>query len=135
MIRRNDFIFARHPDPLSINSSVSRLHAKIIYEGGNFVLYDTGSANGTSIIRNGQTIDLPRAEISGQQLQNNDVIVLGSAQISFNLISREEAITLVSFSTGKLPIHNVASEDSSEGADDTFSISRKDLKKELDKLQ
>lgn len=135
MIRRNDFIFARHPDPLSVNSSVSRLHAKIVYENGNFVLYDTGSANGTSIISNEDTFDLPRAEISGHQLKDNDILVLGSAQIGFNLISPEEANTLVSLPEEKISAdYSDKAESSLEGVDDTFSMSKKQLKKELDKM-
>ncbi|MBI4853932.1 MAG: FHA domain-containing protein [Acidobacteria bacterium] len=137
MIRRNDFIFARHPDPLSVNSSVSRLHAKIVYENGQFALYDTGSANGTSIIREDQTLELPRAEISGQPLQNNDLIVLGSAQIQFNLISGEEAATLVSMPPEKLESEEVEnfSGDLPKTVDDTFSMSKQEMLKNLRLLE
>jgi len=133
MIRRNDFIFARHPDPMSINSSVSRLHAKIVYEEGRFALYDTGSANGTSIIRQEETIDLPRAEISGQYLENGDLIVLGSAQVKFNLISPQEASSLVSMPPEKLDSDDADKHQDNlyKGADDTFSMSRQDLLKSL----
>jgi pSer/pThr/pTyr-binding forkhead associated (FHA) protein len=136
MIRRNDFIFARHPDPLSINSSVSRLHAKIVYENSTFVLYDTGSANGTSIVRNDETIDLPRAEISGYNLENNDAIVLGSAHIKFCLISKEEAETLVSMPPEKLDVEVEESQEVlPKTADDTFSMSKKEMLKNLEELK
>lgn len=132
MIRRNDFIFARHLDPLSINSSVSRLHAKIVYENATFSLYDTGSANGTSVLRGEESIDLPRAEILGQNLEDNDVIVLGSAQIRFNLISSEQAASLVSMPPEKLDLDKVDEQNNfPKTVDDTFSMSKQELLKNL----
>ncbi|KAF0244793.1 MAG: hypothetical protein FD167_3607 [bacterium] len=136
MIRRNDFIFARHLDPMSINSSVSRLHAKIVYEDGKFALYVTGSSNGTSIIRKGETIDLPRAEISGQDLEDKDLLTLGSAHLKFHLISPEEATTLVSMPPEKLDFDDIDNNQTKlpKGADDTFSMSKQEMLKHLSSL-
>lgn len=130
MLRRNDFIFARHPDPLSTNSSVSRLHSKIVFEEGNFVLYDTGSANGTSISRGSEVIDLPRAEITGELLQDGDIINFGTAQVAFHFISAEDAVGLVA-----LPTEFYENDDLSRGEDDTFPMDRKQIKDELKKVQ
>lgn len=130
MLRRNDFIFARSPDPNSINSSVSRLHAKIVYEDGIFYLYDTGSANGTSITRNHNSIELPRAEIRGEILEDGDVIHLGTAQISFQFISEEEAANLVS-----MPPEKVIDEfEATSPVDDTHQVSRQEVQAEIKKL-
>jgi len=102
MLRRNDFVFARDPDPDSVSSSVSRLHAKIVFDDGKFFLFDTGSANGTSITRSGKTIELPRAESWGEPLEDGDVINFGSAQVGFQFISEEEAANLVSMPSNKI---------------------------------
>ena len=49
---------------------VSRLHARIVHDGGRYVLSDAGSVNGTYV--NGRRLDGPHA------LQSDDVIGLGS---------------------------------------------------------
>ncbi|MBL8151123.1 MAG: FHA domain-containing protein [Blastocatellia bacterium] len=100
MLRRNDFVFSRHPDPLSVNNSVSRLHAKIVFQNGRFWLYDTGSANGTFIIRKGRRLDSPN---SNWMLEDKDIITLGSAQISFELIDEEEATKIASLPVNLVP--------------------------------
>lgn len=128
MLRRNDFIFARHPDPMSTNSSVSRLHAKIIFENDQFYLYDTGSANGTSIMRGGETIELPRAETKGELLKDGDIINFGTAQVSFQLVSSEEAASLASMPEERLR------EEIADGMDSTFKIEREDINKEMKKV-
>jgi hypothetical protein len=130
MLRRNDFIFARHPDPLSTNSSVSRLHAKIVFEDGHFYLYDTGSANGTSISRDGMTVELPRAEIKGEVLRDGDILNFGSAQVSFNFISEHDAAAIAT-----LPASTSRSFDEySRGEDDTYPIPRTEINDELKKI-
>jgi hypothetical protein len=129
MLRRNDFVFARHPDPLSANSSVSRLHAKIVFEDNNFSIYDTGSANGTSITRGSQNIELPRAEISGEVLYDGDIINFGSAQVAFQFISEEEAASLVSLPSER------SLDDLERGDDDTYPIPRREIDEEMRKIQ
>lgn len=129
MLRRNDFVFARHHDPSSINNSVSRLHAKIVYSGSNFTLYDTGSANGTAVIRNGERRELMRAEMEGISLENGDIIQLGSAQLSFNLISEDEGSRLAS-----LPSRRIDEEEFFRGDDSTFkNLKLSDIEREIEK--
>lgn len=49
---------------------VSRLHARIVHDGGRYILSDAGSVNGTYV--NGRRLDAPHI------LQSDDVIGLGS---------------------------------------------------------
>ena len=65
------------------DSNVSRYHAEIENRGGEFVLIDLGSSNGTSI--NGR-------RVSGQTvLKSGDAILLGgSAKVTFELVDEPE---------------------------------------------
>lgn len=129
MLRRNDFVFARHHDPNSINNSVSRLHAKIVYSDSKFTLYDTGSANGTAVIRNGERKELMRAELEGITLEDGDILQLGSAQLSFNLISEDEGSRLAS-----LPSRRISDEEFFRGDDSTLkSLKLSDIESEIEK--
>lgn len=129
MLRRNDFVFARHHNPNSINNSVSRLHAKIVYSGSGFILYDTGSANGTAVIRNGERKELMRAEMEGISLEDGDILQLGSAQLSFNLISEDEGSRLAS-----LPSRRIADEEFFRGDDSTLkNLKLSDVEREIKK--
>jgi pSer/pThr/pTyr-binding forkhead associated (FHA) protein len=58
---------------------VSRRHAKIVAEGGGFVLEDLGSSNGTYIKRD----DYERVERVG--LEDGDEIAFGNAKFVFRL--------------------------------------------------
>jgi hypothetical protein len=130
MLRRNDYVFARDPDPGSISNSVSRLHAKIIFMEDQFFLFDTGSANGTSITRDGKSIELPRAESRGEVLQDGDILNFGSAQVGFQFISHEEAATLALLPSPKI------FEDIGTGDDTTHrKIERASINAEMEKLQ
>jgi len=57
-------------DVIVARREVSRLHARIVRNGGHFVLSDAGSVNGTYV--NGRRLDAPHT------LQNDDSIGLGS---------------------------------------------------------
>ncbi len=59
---------------LPMDSTVSRLHARIENEGGAFVVYDEGSSNGTTV--NG-------ARITRQQISPGDVVGFGSSSFRF----------------------------------------------------
>lgn len=59
---------------LAMDSTVSRLHARIENEGGAFVVYDEGSSNGTTV--NG-------ARITRQQISPGDVVGFGSSSFRF----------------------------------------------------
>jgi pSer/pThr/pTyr-binding forkhead associated (FHA) protein len=57
--------------PLANDNTVSRQHARIANEGGQFVVYDMGSANGTYL--NG-------AKVTQQVLTNGDLVQVGSTK-------------------------------------------------------
>lgn len=59
---------------LSMDTTISRKHARIVNEGGSFVVYDEGSSNGTSV--NG-------ARITRQQIAPGDTIDFGSSRFRF----------------------------------------------------
>ncbi|MHB1001233.1 MAG: FHA domain-containing protein [Armatimonadota bacterium] len=60
---------------LSMDSTVSRKHAHIAQENGEFVLYDDGSANGTMV--NGM-------RITRQVISNGDTIEFGNSKFRFD---------------------------------------------------
>ena len=65
----------------AINETVSRNHAHIdCVAGGEYRLFDDRSAHGTSIVRNGKTINVP-AGSRGVRLQSGDEVVLGEARL------------------------------------------------------
>ena len=61
---------------LSMDNTVSRNHAMITFEGGSYVLYDTGSTNGTFV---------NTAKITRHQLGNGDMIQIGSNKFRFEM--------------------------------------------------
>ena len=80
LIRTNDIAFLEDgPEP---NSSVSRKHAHIefVEKDRGYRVYDDGSAQGTSVIREGRTIRVP-AGVRGARIENGDEIVLGHARL------------------------------------------------------
>jgi pSer/pThr/pTyr-binding forkhead associated (FHA) protein len=52
---------------LSADTTISRTHARLINEGGNFVVYDNGSSNGTFV--NGMRLSSPVALAPGDSVQ------------------------------------------------------------------
>lgn len=67
----------REPDrniQLPVDTTVSRRHARIVNEGGAFVVYDEGSSNGTTV--NG-------VRITRQQLVSGDGVEFGSSGFRF----------------------------------------------------
>ncbi|MCS7080983.1 MAG: FHA domain-containing protein [Chloracidobacterium sp.] len=85
VLRRNDFVYARHDHANSPNKSVSRQHASIVFDNGDFHLFDTGSANGTAVERAGQSIETPFGDTTGIKLEDGDIIRLGTALVRFEL--------------------------------------------------
>lgn len=59
---------------LSTDNTVSRMHAKVVNEGGQFVVYDEGSANGTYV---------NNAKITRHVLSAGDLIQVGSTKFRF----------------------------------------------------
>ena len=87
LIRTNHVVFTDSPaDP---NQSVSRRHAHIDYASDLFYyrVCDDRSAQGTSIVRNGETIVIP-AGSRGIRLESGDDIVLGEARIRVRITTR-----------------------------------------------
>lgn len=80
LLRTNDLVFVEGGG--EINDTVSRRHARIEHDGpaNAFRLYDDGSAQGTSVIRRGTGIPVPRGT-RGLRLQAGDEIVLGRARL------------------------------------------------------
>jgi len=60
---------------LPLDTTVSRLHARIVFEGGHHVLIDAGSANGTYV--NGQRLQAPRP------LRPGDILSLGATTLRY----------------------------------------------------
>jgi pSer/pThr/pTyr-binding forkhead associated (FHA) protein len=60
---------------LSTDNTVSRQHARIADEGGQFVIYDLGSANGTHV---------NNSPITRQVLANGDMVQVGSTKFRFD---------------------------------------------------
>ncbi|MGH7730478.1 MAG: FHA domain-containing protein, partial [Candidatus Eiseniibacteriota bacterium] len=69
--RKNHVWFAASED------TVSRAHAHVERVGGDYLLFDDGSASGTRVLREGEEIELmPRAS-RGVRLRDGDRIELG----------------------------------------------------------
>ncbi|MFQ3581887.1 MAG: FHA domain-containing protein [Chloracidobacterium sp.] len=85
VLRRNDFVYARQDQANTPNKSVSRQHASIVFDNGDFYLFDTGSANGTAVERAGQSIETPASDATGIKLEDGDIIRLGTALVRFEL--------------------------------------------------
>ena len=70
-------IIGREPDKdivLSADTTTSRNHARIVNEGGDFVVYDNGSANGTFV---------NSLRISMQVLAPGDIVQFGASKFRF----------------------------------------------------
>jgi len=65
------------------NQTVTRGHALIRYHAtsGEYRLFDEGSANGTRVVRAGETIDVPRRDPVGLMLRSGDEVQFGKAAI------------------------------------------------------
>jgi hypothetical protein len=84
LIRTNQVAFVEGSG--EINQSVSRRHAHIVYESisGSYRLRDDGSVHGTSVVRNGSTVAVPRGSL-GIRLRSGDEVVLGEARLRIRL--------------------------------------------------
>ena len=79
LLRTNQVVFTDAAG--AINETVSRAHAHIdCGANGEHRLFDDRSAHGTSIVRNGKTINVP-AGSRGVRLQSGDEVVLGEARL------------------------------------------------------
>jgi hypothetical protein len=84
LIRTNDVAFDDGLD--APNHSVSRRHAHIEYVAalGAYRICDDGSAQGTSVVRDGTTIPVPEGS-RGVRLRSGDEVVLGHARLRIRI--------------------------------------------------
>ena len=69
-----------------MNHSVSRRHAHIVFDAAlrEYRLHDDGSAQGTSVLRNGHAIQVPSGT-RGIRLRSHDEILLGEARLKVRI--------------------------------------------------
>jgi FHA domain len=82
-VRRNDI--ALKDDSSVENSTVSRAHAHLEHDpdANRFRLFDDGSARGTTVIRDGSVIPVPRGNSKGILLEPGDEIIMAMVRILF----------------------------------------------------
>ena len=81
VVRRNDVVFEDGADDIS--ATVSRKHAHILLEDGEYRLCDDASEYGTSVFRDGRSIELLKGNRRGEKLRPGDEIYLGRACVRF----------------------------------------------------
>ena len=83
-IRRNHV--ALKDEASGVNATVSRSHAHIEFdsETSRFRLFDDGSAQGTTLFRDGTLIAVPKGASKGVLLLDNDEIIVGQVHIRFS---------------------------------------------------
>jgi hypothetical protein len=81
VIRRNDIVFEEGAD--EANATVSRGHAHIRHEAGEYRICDDESEYGTRVFRDGRSIEVPRGNRRGEKLRPDDEIYLGRACLRF----------------------------------------------------
>jgi len=81
VVRRNDVVFEDGGD--EANATVSRKHAHIRCENGEYRLCDDASEFGTRVFRDGRSIEVPTGNRRGERLRPGDEIYLGRACLRF----------------------------------------------------
>jgi len=81
VVRRNDIVFEEGAD--EANATVSRSHAHIRLDAGDYRICDDESEYGTRIFRDGRPIDTPPGNRRGEKLRPGDEIYLGRACLRF----------------------------------------------------
>jgi pSer/pThr/pTyr-binding forkhead associated (FHA) protein len=79
--RRNDIVFEDGAD--DANGTVSRRHAHIRLEDGEYRVCDDGSEFGTRVFRDGRSIEAPAGNRRGERLRAGDEIYVGRACLRF----------------------------------------------------
>jgi hypothetical protein len=79
--RRNEIVFEEGAD--EANATVSRAHAHIRLEDGEYRIRDDGSEYGTRVFRGGRSIEVPAGNRRGEKLRPEDEIYLGRACMRF----------------------------------------------------
>ena len=80
VVRRNDVVFEEGEEA---NSTVSRRHAHVRLEAGEYRICDDESEFGTRIFRDGRSIEVPAGNRRGERLRPGDEIYLGRACLRF----------------------------------------------------
>jgi pSer/pThr/pTyr-binding forkhead associated (FHA) protein len=80
-VRRNRVAFLDVID--GVTETVGRAHARLRFEPGTgeYRLYDEGSSNGTSIVRDGAAIPVPARDPRGVRVKSGDEVQIGRAVI------------------------------------------------------
>lgn len=81
VVRRNDVVFEEGADEAA--GTVSRKHAHIRREAGEYRICDDGSEFGTRVFRDGRSIEVPAGNRRGEKLRAGDEIYLGRACLRF----------------------------------------------------
>jgi hypothetical protein len=81
VVRRNDVVFEEGVD--EANATVSRRHAHIRLEAGEYRVCDDESEFGTRVFRDGRPIEVPAGNRRGERLKPGDEIYLGRACLRF----------------------------------------------------
>ena len=81
VVLRNDIVFEEGED--EVNGTVSRRHAHIRRDAGEYRLCDDESEFGTRVFRNGRPIEVPAGNRRGEKLRPGDEIYLGRACLRF----------------------------------------------------
>jgi hypothetical protein len=81
VVRRNDVVFEEGADDAS--GTVSRKHAHIRRDAGEYRICDDGSEFGTRVFRDGRSIEVPSGNRRGEKLRDGDEIYLGRACLRF----------------------------------------------------
>jgi hypothetical protein len=81
VVRRNDVVFEEGDEA---NATVSRRHAHIRLEAGDYRICDDGSEFGTRVFRDGRAIEVPAGQRRGEKLRAGDEIYLGRACLRFD---------------------------------------------------
>jgi hypothetical protein len=77
VVRRNHIVFEEGAD--EANATVSRKHAHIRFEDGEYRLCDDESEFGTRVFRDGRSVEVPAGNRRGEKLRSGDEIYLGRA--------------------------------------------------------
>ena len=80
VVRRNDVVFEEGDDAAS---TVSRRHAHIRLDAGEYRICDDESEFGTRVFRDGRSIEVPAGNRRGEKLRPGDEIYLGRACLRF----------------------------------------------------
>jgi len=81
VVRRNDVVFEEGAD--EANATVSRKHAHLRLDNGDYRICDDGSEFGTRVFRDGRPIEVPSGDRRGEKLRAGDEIYLGRACLRF----------------------------------------------------